>query len=63
MQRGDLRVEKVAAIKRSGNRDKTTDFRVDIDRQLITLTEIAVEVVSGARLPLLKVIATARPLQ
>jgi hypothetical protein len=32
MERRDLRVQKVAAIERAGDREKTVDFRVDIDR-------------------------------
>ena len=62
MQRHDLRMEKVAAIERSGNRDKTTDFCGDIDGQAIALAEIAIEVIHKARLPLLKIVATARAL-
>jgi hypothetical protein len=59
----DLRVDEVAAPKRSGDPSKTINRPIKFDRQTITLAELAVEVGQWTRLPLIGCTRATNPLQ
>ena len=56
-------MQQIATIERTGNGRESFELRVELDRNAVTVAEIAIEFVHRARAPFLKTCTVATGLQ
>ena len=63
MQRRDLRMGQIAAIKSASDRRQAHNLRTELDRQAVALAKIAIQIVYWTQSPLVKAPQTRIPVQ